>query len=205
MSLSALLITGLALANAPAPEPLAGAADQGAETTEAMVCVIAPRVEASASAPQGHGVVMAQPTLVVSDRLRAVIVERVGQPRLLLQSSAGVLPVVIPWQGSALQAGEAVTLRLRPLDSSEGTEATLRLMAAASPVLADYRRQKQRLGTRASAWIAAIDMALDQGDADRAWALLFDPEAPPAPMLEQLRQQVIAQGCGQAPSGTSER
>lgn len=203
MSLSALLITGLALAAAAAP--LAGAPDQGPQTSEAMVCVIAPRVEASATARQGRGVVMAQPTLVVSDRLQAVIVERVGQPRLQLFSSAGVLPVVIPWQGKALKAGEAVTLRLRPLDSPEGTEASLHLVAASGPVLADYRRQKQRLGRTASRWIAAIDTALDRGDADRAWALLFDPEAPPAPMLEQLRQQVIAQGCGDAKSGASQQ
>lgn len=203
MSLSALLITGLALTSGPAP--LAGASDQGAETTEAMVCVIAPRVEASATAPLGLGVVMAQPTLVVSDRLQAVIVERLGQPRLQLYSSSGVLPVVIPWQGGALKAGEAVTMRLSPLDSPKGTEATLHLVAASGPVLADYRRQKQRLGTKASSWLAAIDTALDRGDAARAWALLFDPEAPPAPMLEQLRQQVIAQGCGDAKSGASQR
>lgn len=205
MSLSALLITGLALASAPATAPLAEAPDQGAQASEAMVCVIAPRVEASATARQGRGVVMAQPTLVVSDRLQSVIVERMGQPRLQLYSSSGVLPVVIPWQGSALKAGEAVMLRLSPLDSPKGTEATLHLVAAAGPVLADYRRQKQRLGRKASSWIAAIDTALDRGDAARAWALLFDPEAPPAPMLEQLRQQVIAQGCGDAPSGASQR
>lgn len=205
MTPSALLITGLALVNAPAPAPQAGPSDQGRQTGERMVCVIAPRVEANASDPRGLGVVMERPALVVSERLRAVIVERQGQPLLHLHSSSGVLPAVIPWQGEALRAGEPVTLRLRPEDSPEGTEATLRLVAAADPVLADYRREKHRLGTRASAWMAAIDAALDRGQPDRAWALLFDPEAPQGSPLDRLRLQVIAQGCGDIPRGASRR
>lgn len=189
MTLSALLITGLALATSPAPATESG--------NEAMLCVIAPRVEASAKDPLGRGIVMERPSLVVTDRLREVIVERRGQPTLRLRSPGGVLPAVIPWQGDALSAGERVTLRLRPESGPATQEATLRLVAASTKVLAGYRREKADLGRRPVAWLSAIEGHLDWGDSGRAWALLFDPDAPTAELLEQLRREVTRRGCGE--------
>ncbi|MFM8525351.1 MAG: hypothetical protein ACKOCM_07000 [Cyanobacteriota bacterium] len=203
MSLSALLIIGLALVS-PA-NPGAGSRDPQPETrkeagieagADAMICVIAPRVEAGATDPRGRGIVMERPSLVVTDRLREVIIERRGRPTLRLRSPGGVLPVVIPWQGDALTAGEVATVRLRPEHSPAEQEATLQLVAATAAVLRGYRQETAALGRRPTTWLRAIESHLDQGDSERAWALLFDPDAPKAELLEQLRREVTRQGCG---------
>ena len=210
MPLAALLIAALALAGPGAPAvraigtaPTTGAAVSRAASeagAEPMVCVIAPRVEASAADPYGRGMVMERPSLVVTDPLREVIVERRGQRPLRLRSPGGVLPTVIPWQGAALNAGERVTLRLRPVGSPAGQGATLQLEAAAAPVLAEHRRIKAQLGPRPQAWLSRIESDLDRNQPARAWALLFDPDAPRSEQLDQLRRQVIQQGCGEPAS-----
>ena len=219
VTLPAMLITGvLLLASAPelvgraatasataasgirAPGTADGGGEEGTgvEGSTAMVCVIAPRVEAGAGDPLGRGRVMERPTLVVSDPLREVIVERPGKASLRLRSPAGVLPPVIPWQGDALRPGERVTLRLRPAASPPGQGAGLTLVAASAEVLAGYRLEKRRLGRHPQAWLEAIEGHLDRGDSARAWALLFDPQAPAATALEQLRREVFRQGCGES-------
>ncbi len=198
VSLSDLLIAGLALV-AALPASAAGTPDP-ARTPSAraapMVCVIAPRVEASPADPLGRGVVMERPTLVVADALREVIIETAGRPPWRLRSPGGVLPPVLPWPGAPLAPAEKVTVRLRPEASPPGQGATLKLVAASAQVLAHYRLEKRGLGQRPAAWLLAIEAHLDRGDPERAWALLFDQEAPESASLEALRRRVIQQGCG---------
>ena len=189
LTLSALLLTGLALATAPAPAV--------EDRSGAMLCVIAPRVEATSSDPLGRGVVMERPALVVTDPLQEVMIRGSQRPTVRLRSPGGVLPPVIPWQGEALKPGELVTLRLHPASSPPGQGASLQLVAASAEVLADYQLEKRRLGQRADAWLTAVEGHLDRGDSARAWALLFDPDAPRGKLLEALRQEVIHQGCGE--------
>lgn len=199
MTLSALLVAGLAITSTTVPASRGAGMGESVGDAEPMVCVIAPRVESGRTEVDGRGVVMERPSLVVSDPLREVIVERQRGPRLRLHSPGSDLPALIPWQGPSLGAGERVTLRLRPSGSPTGQGATLRLVAAAAPVLADFRREKRLLGTNAAAWLAAIDAHLDRNQAGRAWALLFDPEAPGGDLVQRLRHQVILQGCGDPP------
>ena len=186
------LVAGLPASAASTPDPARTSGDRAAP----MVCVIAPRVQARAADPLGRGVVMEKPALVVADPLREVIIEMPGRPPWRLRSPGGLLPPVLPWPGDPLAPGQQVTMRLRPEASPPGQGATLRLVAAPAQVLADYRLEKRRLGQRPDAWLLAIEAHLDRGDPERAWALLFDQEAPGSALLEELRRRVIQQGCG---------
>lgn len=193
MGLALAAVLPASATSTPAPAGASG------EPMGPMVCVIAPRVQASDSDPLGRGMVMERPSLVVADPLGEVIIEMAGRPPWRLRSTGGVLPSVIPWPGPPLAPGEVVMVRLRPADSPPGQGASLKLVAASARVLADDRLEKRRLGQRPAAWLVAIEAHLDRGDPDRAWALLFDQQAPDAPLLQELRRQVIRQGCGEPP------
>jgi hypothetical protein len=53
------------------------------------------------------------------------------------------------------------------------------------------------LAHKPAAWLKAVDAALDRRDVPLAWTLLFAPQAPLSLELEELRNQVLQQGCSE--------
>lgn len=51
------------------------------------------------------------------------------------------------------------------------------------------------LGNDANAWLKAVDQALDEGKLSLARGLLFHPESPKTPSLNDLREATRQQGC----------
>jgi hypothetical protein len=161
------------------------------------ICVIAPRLEARADGSATGLLISSAPTLVVLEALAEAELRSGARILWRRQSPTGqVLPVPLPWPLPPLWGGERFTLLLRPADQPPGHVAPVQLQAAPPDQLAAHATLVRQLGSSGPAWLAAIDQQLLAGDVAAAWALLFAPEAPAHPELEDLRRQVIAQGCG---------
>lgn len=159
--------------------------------------MIAPRVESDADGRVGGTVPTATPTLVVAEPLSELRIERDGHQIWRGQVAANVRAgTPIAWPLAPLKPGEPVMLRLRPRGVAAGRFATVRLQAAAAPVLRSHSQLVKRLGRDPQAWERAVDGALDSQQVPLAWALLFDPSAPASLALQGLRAELLSRGCG---------
>ncbi|MCP9915944.1 hypothetical protein [Cyanobium sp. ATX 6F1] len=178
---------------------LPGDRARAAPTTESEpeICVIAPRVESDADGRVGGTVPNARPTLVVAEPLGELRIERGGQRPWSAQIPASQRAgTAIPWPLAPLKPGELAVLRLRPRGTAAGHFASVRLRAAAAPVLRSSEQLVARLGRDPRAWERAVEGALARGQVPMAWALLFDPRAPASPPLQGLRAELLSGGCG---------
>lgn len=174
--------------------PVAAGGSRGGSAME--VCVIAPRTNVDA---QGRAVAvmpLPQPTILAADPLNEVRILR-GQQVVWQRRASSTTPIEgpIPWPLAPIQPGEELSLQLRPRGGGGGDFAVVSLRGAAAAEQQAAVALVQRLGTDPSAWLQAVDAALDRGQVPLAWALLFAPQDPRSAELDGLRQEVLRRGC----------
>jgi len=185
----------LALALAPVL-PHLRATDRQADPV--AVCVVAPRVEAVQQGDAIGVVPTPRPVLLVVEPLLEIRLERAGRVVWRRVANPGeVITGPMAWPGLPLAPGEVVLLRLRPQQAGPGSFAHVQLIGGSAARMAQTARLMAALAQKPAAWLQAVDAALDQGDVPLAWTLLFAPNAPLSPELQELRNQVLKQGCGE--------
>ncbi len=160
------------------------------------VCLITPRLEASTTAAPMALVPIVRPTIMAAAPLNEVRLERNGA--LLWQrlaSSTQPIEGAIPWPLEPLQSGETLQLRLRPRGASGGDFADVTLQAAPADRLLRTETTIRQLGSDPAAWLQMVDRLASDGEPALAMALLFATEAPASPLLDQLRSELLRQGC----------
>ena len=193
----------LALAVAPAVAPVLPGPIQGGQATDRQadpvaVCVVAPRVEAVQQGDAIGVVPTPRPVLLVVEPLLEIRLERAGRVVWRRVANPGeVITGPMAWPGPPLAPGEVVLLRLRPQQAGSGSFANVQLIGGSAARMAQTARLMAALAHRPAAWLKAVDAALDQGDVPLAWTLLYAPKAPLSPELQDLRNQVLLQGCGE--------
>jgi len=189
----------LALALAPAlPGPLQGGQATDRQADPVAVCVVAPRVEAVQQGDAIGVVPTPRPVLLVVEPLLEIRLERAGRVVWRRVANSGeVITGPMAWPGLPLAPGEVVLLRLRPQQAEPGSFAHVQLIGGSAARMVQTARLMAALADRPAAWLKAVDAALDQGDVPLAWTLLFAPQAPLSPELQELRNQVLLQGCGE--------
>ena len=189
----------LALALAPVlPLPFQGLQATDRQADPVAVCVVAPRVEAVQQGDAIGVVPTPRPVVLVVEPLLEIRIERAG--RLVWRQVANPGQVItgpMAWPGLPLAPGEVVLLRLRPQQAGPGSFAHVQLIGGSAARMAQTARLMAAMAQKPSAWLQAVDAALDQADVPLAWTLLFAPNAPLSPELQQLRNQVLQQGCGE--------
>ncbi len=189
----------LALALAPVLQlPVQGLKATDRQADPVAVCVVAPRVEAVQQGDAIGVVPTPRPVLLVVEPLLEIRLERAG--RLVwrqVANSGQVIKGPMAWPGLPLAPGEVVLLRLRPQQAGPSSFAHVQLIGGSAARMAQTARLMAALAQKPAAWLRAVDAALDQGDVPLAWTLLFAPNAPLSPELQELRHQVLNQGCGQ--------
>jgi hypothetical protein len=193
----------LALAFAPAVAPVLPGPIQGGQATDrpadpVAVCVVAPRVEAVQQGDAIGVVPTPRPVVLVVEPLLEIRLERAGRVVWRRVANPGeVITGPMAWPGLPLAPGEVVLLRLRPEQAGPGSFAHVQLIGGSAARMAQTARLMAAMAQKPSAWLQAVDAALDQADGPLAWTLLFAPNAPLSPELQQLRNQVLQQGCGE--------
>ena len=195
----------LALALAPVlPPPFQGGQATDRQATDrrvdpGAVCVVAPRVEAVQQGDAIGVVPTPRPVLLVVEPLLEIRLERGGRVVWRRVANAGeVLRGPIPWPDiPPLAPGEVVLLRLRPQQAGPGSFAHVQLIGGSAARMAQTARLMAALARKPAAWLKAVDAALGKGDVPLAWTLLFAPTAALSPELQELRHQVLNQGCGE--------
>ncbi|MFM7087891.1 MAG: hypothetical protein ACKOXO_13030 [Cyanobium sp.] len=166
------------------------------------VCLLSPLILA---APTGEETVqepvvrvpVASPTLLAWGGLEELRLER--NDTLLWRErarSTTALRGPITWPLAPMQAGERLTLRLRPLGAGGADFAVVHLQAAGAAELQRNAARIAALGQDADRWIAAI-AAASESDPALAMALASHPSAPAAvhqALAERLSQEAPA-GC----------
>ena len=203
MLISSALPLLLALAFAPAVAPVLPGPIQGGQATDrpadpVAVCVVAPRVEAVQQGDAIGVVPTPRPVVLVVEPLLEIRLERAGRVVWRRVAKPGeVITGPMAWPGLPLAPGEVVLLRLRPEQAGPGSFAHVQLIGGSAARMAQTARLMAAMAQKPSAWLQAVDAALDQADVPLAWTLLFAPNAPLSPELQQLRNQVLQQGCGE--------
>lgn len=160
------------------------------------VCVLAPYLEPGSTGLQGAPmakVPVSRPTLFVREPLSELRIER--GPTLLWtwRSQMGeALEGPLAWPLPPLKPGQALTLRLRPLEMAPGHFATIQLQGDSRERLRQGDGLLQSVMGHPQAWRPAIDTLLNRGDRALATALLFANEGPNSPGLRLL---VAQQSC----------
>ena len=203
MLISSALPLLLALAFAPAVAPVLPGPIQGGQATDrpadpVAVCVVAPRVEAVQQGDAIGVVPTPRPVVLVVEPLLEIRLERAGRVVWRRVATPGeVITGPMAWPGLPLAPGEVVLLRLRPEQAGPGSFAHVQLIGGSAARMAQTARLMAAMAQKPAAWLQAVDAALAQADVPLAWTLLFAPNAPLSPELQQLRNQVLQQGCGE--------
>jgi hypothetical protein len=175
------------------------------------LCVITPRITDPGGRPPAALVAVSRPTLfVVEPLIELQILEgnrllwRQGPPagsaRPLAGAPFGALPTgtiegPVPWPLAPIRPGQALTLRLRPLESGPAAYAVVRLIGSPAGQLARGDALLASLGRDPHRWRLAVEAAMERGDLPLASALLFAFEGPGAADLDALRLTVIRRSC----------
>ena len=198
-----LISPSLPLLLALAVAPVLPGAIQGGQATDRQadpvaVCVVAPRVEAVQQGDAIGVVPTPRPVVLVVEPLQEIRLERAGRVVWRRLANPGELITgPMAWPGLPLAPGEVVLLRLRPQQAGPGSFAHVQLIGGSAARMAQTARLMAAMAQKPAAWLQAVDAALDQADVPLAWTLLFAPNAPLSPELQQLRNQVLQQGCGE--------
>jgi len=180
-------------------------------SAEPSLCVITPRITDPGGRPPAALVAVSRPTLFVVEPL--IELQILEGKRLLwhldpaggnglppapsLSSSlpSGAIMGPIPWPLPPIRPGQALTLRLRPLEGGPAAFAVVRLIGSPAGPLARGDALLASLGRDPHRWRLAVEAAMEGGDLPLASALLFAFEGPGAPDLDALRLSVIRSSC----------
>jgi hypothetical protein len=165
--------------------------------TPLEVCVITPRTELDAQGRAHAVVALPRPVILAAEPLNEVRIDRNGR-RAWRQRASSTQPIEGPvnWPLEPIQPGESLQLLLRPRGAAGSEFAVVTLTGAPAAEMAAHEALVARLGMDASAWLAAIDQALERQQTALAWALLFAPQDPRSEELDGLRREVFSRGCG---------
>jgi len=180
-------------------------------SAEPSLCVITPRITDPGGRPPAALVAVSRPTLfVVEPLIELQILEgnnllwRQGPPGGSTLPAAppssgslpsGVIEGPIPWPLAPIRPGQALTLRLRPLEGGPAAFAVVRLIGSPALPLARGDALLAELGSDPHRWRLAVEAAIKRGDLPLASALLIAFEGPGAPDLDALRLSVIGSSC----------
>jgi hypothetical protein len=162
------------------------------------VCIISPRTEIDAKGQVQALVTLPRPTILAADPLNEVRINR--GDRLIWRQQASSTQAIegpINWPVEPIQPGDQLTLLLRPRGASGGDFARIKLNGASAAQMNGYEDLVQQLGSNAEAWLNAIDSAMNRNQVHLAWALLFTPQVQHSVELDELRREVLRQGCGE--------
>ena len=175
------------------------------------LCVITPRITDPDGSPPAALVAMSRPTLfVVEPLIELQILEgnrllwRHGPPAVSARPPAGApfgsLPAgtiegPVPWPLAPIRPEQALTLRLRPLESGPAAFAVVRLIGSPAGQLARGDALLAGLGRDPHRWRLAVEASMERGDLPLASALLFAFDGPGAADLDALRLTVIRRSC----------
>ena len=166
------------------------------------VCVLTPRLAIGARGEAVASVPIATPTILSTDTLEEVRIEREGE--LLWQRQAeDDLPIEgpIPWPLAPIRPGEHLILMLRPRGVPAGDFAVITLKGDQAARMRRAQGELEGLGNDPGAWWEAIRRAFGREDLSLGLALLFAFEGPGSPKLDSLRREVFLAGCGEGGGG----
>lgn len=178
---------GLALALLPA----------GGRLRAATVCVLTPRLVLNARAEAVAAVPIGAPTILSTESLEEVRIERDGE--LLWQRRAlpgEPIEGPIAWPLAPIRPGQPLQLLLRPQGVRSDDFAIILLEGDPAARMDRAQRELDSLGNDPLAWWAAIQRTFDRGDLSLGLALLYALEGPASPRLDNLRRSVFLAGCG---------
>jgi len=162
------------------------------------VCLITPRFQQRSDGTAVAEVALLEPTLLAGEALNELRLIKDG--RIVWQQRASSTEPItgpITWPlDQPLQPGETLLLRLRPRGAAGSDFADIQLVAAG----ASEQQRAQALLADPANRLTAIAAEARAGRAALASELLFAPLDPLPPAIAQLRQELIAQGCGISPS-----
>lgn len=177
--------------------------DKGSNAPTEVLCLIAPQIQPSsqsqpsksATAKQVPSVVVAlpRPTLLVASQLAEwEFTDRQGN-QLASQLARDDQPITgaISWPLADLQPQQTLNLRLRPFHAGGDDYVTLKLIAATATEQARARALLKDGRDR----ILVVQELLLQGQQALALELVAAPLNSPSPRLEELRQQLMREGC----------
>lgn len=175
------------------------------------LCVITPRITDPGGPLPAALVAVSRPTLFVVEPLSELqILEgnrllwrqgtTAGSTRPAAGAPFGALPTgtiegPVPWPLAPIRPGQALTLRLRPLEGGATAYAEVRLIGSPTGQLARGDALLASLGRDPHRWRLAVEAAMERGDLPLASALLFAFEGPGAADLDALRLTVIRRSC----------
>ncbi|KEF41133.1 MAG: hypothetical protein ER33_12920 [Cyanobium sp. CACIAM 14] len=161
------------------------------------VCVLTPRLSVNASGEVVAPVPLGAPTLLSSDSLDEVRIERDGE--VLWQRLAQADQPIdgpIPWPLAPIRPRERLLLLLRPRGVSPDDYAVVILEGDPADRMGRAQAERNGLGSDPIAWWRSIQGAFDRGDISLGLALLFAFDGPSSPRLDNLRRAVFLAGCG---------
>ena len=138
---------------------------------EKFVCLVSPW--------PGTPIGVSTPVLMALGPLNEMRIEK-GDQVLWQQraSSTKAIEGAILWPIKPLEAGEKITLRVRPRGASGGDFASFNFQAADAKVLEENQEQVQKMGDDPDNWIKFLSQLTSQ-QAPIALGLLSSPQAPP--------------------------
>jgi hypothetical protein len=168
----------------------------------ATVCVLTPRLALGARGEAVAAVPLPAPTLLSTDSLEELRIERGGELLWRRQAEEDApIEGPVPWPLPPLRPGERLVLMLRPTGVPQGEYAVIVLQGDPAERMRWAQAELERLGKNATAWWRAIREAFDREDLSLGLALLFAFEGPSAPRLDNLRREVFLAGCGETGGG----
>ena len=138
---------------------------------EKLVCLVSPW--------PGTPIGVSTPVLMGLGPLNEMRIEK-GDQVLWQQraSSTKAIEGAILWPIKPLEAGEKITLRVRPRGASGGDFASFNFQAADTKVLEENQEQVQKMGDDPDNWIKFLSQLTPQ-QVPMALGLLSSPQAPP--------------------------
>ncbi|WP_254976398.1 hypothetical protein [Cyanobium sp. Lug-B] len=169
----------------------------GARLLAATVCVLTPRLALNARGEAVAAVPIGAPTILSTESLEEVRIERAGELLWQRQALPGeAIDGPIAWPLAPIRPGQQLQLLLRPQGVRRDDFAIILLEGDPAERMERAQRELNGLASDPLAWWASIQRNFDRGDLSLGLALLYDLEGPASPRLDNLRRAVFQAGCG---------
>ena len=161
------------------------------------VCVLTPRLALNARGEAVAAVPVASHTILSTESLEEVRIEREGELLWQRQALPGqTIDGPIPWPLPPIRPGQRLVLMLRPQGVQTDDYAVIVLEGDPADRMDRVQKELDGLGRDPSAWLAAIQQAFCRDDVSLGLALLYAFDGPGSPRIDHLRRAVFLAGCG---------